>query len=96
MIQVTGIDHIYITVSDMARSEVFYDKLLRDVLGFRKGGNFALGGDPHLNYYNRLFGFVLRPARVATPHQPARMRRACITSASGSSRRTRCMKLRAS
>lgn len=25
MIDVTGIDHIYITVSDMARSKAFYD-----------------------------------------------------------------------
>jgi len=68
--QVTGIDHIYITCSDLARSEVFYDKLLADSLGFRKGERFTLGPDTHLSYYNRHFGFVLRPARVQALHEP--------------------------
>jgi catechol 2,3-dioxygenase-like lactoylglutathione lyase family enzyme len=43
MINVTGIDHIYLTVSDMARAQRFYDALLRDTLGFRTSA-FALGG----------------------------------------------------
>ena len=63
MTEVTGIDHIYITVSDLQRSEPFYDRVLRQTLGFRKN-TFTLAGDPHVQYYNRLFGFVLRPARV--------------------------------
>jgi len=30
-----------------------------------------LGGDPHVHYYNRQFGFSLRPARAGTPaHDP--------------------------
>lgn len=70
MPHVTGIDHIYITCSDLARSEVFYDKLLVDTLGFRKGGQFTLGPDTHVSYFNRLFGFVLRPARVQAAHEP--------------------------
>src|ERR1700719_470784 len=61
MPDVTGIDHIYIAVSDMTRSEAFYDRVTA-VLGFRKNA-FAIGGDPHIQYYNRHFGFVLRPAR---------------------------------
>ena len=79
--EVTGIDHIYITVSELGRSEPFYDRVLRDALGFRKNA-FALGGDPHIQYFNRLFGVVLRPARVqqrarfvctgAAPFLPAR------------------------
>lgn len=69
MPEVTGIDHIYITVSDMAASEPFYDRALQATLGFRKN-RFALGGDAHVQYYNRLFGFVLRPARVAARHEP--------------------------
>ena len=69
MTEVIGMDHIYLTVSDMARSGRFYDAVLMDTLGFRKN-SFALGGDPHVQYFNRLFGFVLRPARVAKPHQP--------------------------
>ena len=47
MTDVTGIDHIYITVSGLARSEPFYDRVLRDSLGFRKN-TFTLGGDPHI------------------------------------------------
>lgn len=65
---VTGIDHIYITVSDMARSEAFYATVLGQVLGFRHN-RFTLGGDLHVQFYNRHFGYVLRPARVANAHQ---------------------------
>jgi hypothetical protein len=36
MPDVIGIDHIYLSVSDLAVSERFYDTLLVDVLGFRK------------------------------------------------------------
>jgi len=68
--EVIGIDHIYITVSDMARSEAFYDLVLRDTLGFSKAGYFQLAADRHLSYYNRVFGFVLRPARLAKAHEP--------------------------
>ena len=67
MAEVTGIDHIYITVSDLARSELVYDQVLMQALGFRKS-KFTLGGDPHIQYFNRLFGYVLRPARAATRH----------------------------
>ena len=69
MTEVIGIDHIYVTVSELERSEAFYDCVLRDALGFRKNA-FALGGEPHLQYANRLFGFVLRPARVRAAHEP--------------------------
>jgi catechol 2,3-dioxygenase-like lactoylglutathione lyase family enzyme len=67
MPEVTGIDHIYIAASDMARSESFYDRVMA-ILGFRKN-QFEIGGDPHLQYYNRHFGFVLRPARGGS-HDP--------------------------
>ncbi len=67
MTEVTGIDHIYLTVSDLARAEHFYDRALVAVLGFRKN-SFTLGGDPHIQYFNRHFGFVLRPARVPVAH----------------------------
>lgn len=66
--EVIGIDHIYLTVSSLALAEGFYDRLLREALGFRKN-SFSLGGDPHVQYFNRLFGIVLRPARTASaPH----------------------------
>jgi catechol 2,3-dioxygenase-like lactoylglutathione lyase family enzyme len=67
--EVLGLDHVYLTVGDLAASEAFYDRLLLDALGFRKS-RFALGGEPHLQYFNRHLGLVLRPARAHTPHDP--------------------------
>lgn len=69
MPEVIGIEHIYLTVSDLRRSEVFYDQVLCKTLGFRKN-SFALGDDTHIQYFNRHFGYVLRPSRTATPHNP--------------------------
>lgn len=69
MPEVTGIDHIYISVSDLEKSELFYDKVLMNTLGFRKN-KFPIGGDPHIQYFNRFFGFVIRPARVQAAHEP--------------------------
>lgn len=67
MIEVVGLDHIYIAVSDMVKSEAFYDRALLSVLGFRKN-TFVLGGEPHVQYFNRHFGYVLRPARNSSEH----------------------------
>jgi glyoxylase I family protein len=67
MTEVTGIDHIYITVSDLQRSEVFYDRVLIEALGFRKN-KFDLGGDPHIQYFNRHFSFAIRPSRSSAGH----------------------------
>lgn len=66
---VIGIDHIYITVSDLSRSETFYDTVLLQVLEFRKN-KFALEGEQHIQYYNRHFGYVLRPLHNASKHDP--------------------------
>ena len=63
-IEVIGIDHIYLAVSDMRRSEEYYDRVMA-ILGFRKN-TFTNDGERHVQYYNRHFGFVLRPARSAT------------------------------
>jgi catechol 2,3-dioxygenase-like lactoylglutathione lyase family enzyme len=63
--EVIGIDHVYISVRDLVKSERFYDSVLLSVLGFRKNA-FAIGGEPHVQYYNRHFGYVVRPARVGT------------------------------
>ena len=67
MAEITGIDHIYRTVADLEKSERFYDQVLLQTLGFRKN-KFALAGAPHIQYFNRHFGFVLRPARVIATH----------------------------
>ena len=69
MTEVTGIDHVYIAVSDLSRSEAFYDRVMLQVLGFRKN-TFIVGGDPHIQYFNRHFGFVLRPCRTSARHDP--------------------------
>ena len=66
MTDVLGIDHVYLTVSSLARSEPFYDAVM-PLLGFRKN-TFDIHGDPHVQYYNRHFGVVLRPARNPLPH----------------------------
>jgi glyoxylase I family protein len=63
---VIGIDHIYLSVRTLASSERFYDDVLMRVLGFRKS-TFVLGDDPHVQYFNRHFGVVIRPARPGTP-----------------------------
>jgi catechol 2,3-dioxygenase-like lactoylglutathione lyase family enzyme len=67
MTEVIGIDHIYIAVSDLERSEIFYDRVMLEALGFRKN-KFTLGGDPHIQYFNRHFGYVLRPSRTKAVH----------------------------
>jgi glyoxylase I family protein len=61
-IEVIGIDHIYISVSQVARSEKYYDQIM-PLLGFKKN-TFLNEGDVHIQYYNRHFGYVLRPAQV--------------------------------
>jgi glyoxylase I family protein len=68
MPKVIGIDHIYITVSNLERSERFYDTVMK-VLEFRKN-QFSLEGEPHIQYYNRHFGYILRPARSSASHNP--------------------------
>jgi catechol 2,3-dioxygenase-like lactoylglutathione lyase family enzyme len=68
-VEVIGIDHVYVTVRDLARSTRFYDGVM-SVLGYKKL-EAPIGGDPHVHYYNRQFGFSLRPARAGTAaHDP--------------------------
>ena len=69
-VEVLGIDHVFVTVRDLDAAERFYDRLLVGVLGYRKA-SAPIGGDPHRHYYNRHFGFSIRPARPHTPaHDP--------------------------
>lgn len=65
---VIGVDHIYLSVTDLTGSERFYD-LVMDALGFRKN-EFQLDGERHVQYFNRHFGLVLRPARNTGPADP--------------------------
>jgi len=69
MVEVIGVDHIFLAVRELGRSEEFYDRVM-GVLGFRKGEG-TIASDPHLFYYNRRFAYSLRPARDGTPgHDP--------------------------
>ncbi|MBP7079638.1 MAG: VOC family protein [Rhodocyclaceae bacterium] len=68
MPEIIGVDHIYLTVADLFLSETFYDRVF-PALGFRKS-RFQIGGDDHVQYYNRHFGYVLRPARSGSNHDP--------------------------
>jgi len=67
---VTTLDHVYLTVSDLARSERFYDGVLR-LLGFRKG-TMPIAGEPHRHYFNQVMQYTIRPARggVHDPYAP--------------------------
>jgi len=69
-IEVTGIDHVYISVSDLERSQGFYDRVMA-TLGFRKVARPLAGGDLHVHYFNRVTQFTLRPASAsARSHDP--------------------------
>ena len=68
MPEIIGIDHIYLTVSDLDRSEKYYDVVM-ECIGFQKN-RFQFGTEKHIQYYNRHFGVVLRPARDMGPHNP--------------------------
>jgi glyoxylase I family protein len=67
-VEVIGIDHVYLAVSDLPRAKRFYDGVMR-VLGYAQVES-VIGGDPHVHYYNRQFGFSLRPARSSASHDP--------------------------
>jgi catechol 2,3-dioxygenase-like lactoylglutathione lyase family enzyme len=69
MTEIIGLDHIYITVSELDRSEVFYDQVFLGCMGFRKN-KFALSNIPHIQYFNRHMGYVLRPSQTQTAHNP--------------------------
>jgi glyoxylase I family protein len=64
-LEVLGLDHLYLAVRDLARSVAFYDPVMR-ALGFRKGDR-AIGGEPHVHYFNRVLQISLRPAGPGTP-----------------------------
>jgi catechol 2,3-dioxygenase-like lactoylglutathione lyase family enzyme len=68
-LEVLGVDHLYVTVGDFARSEAFYDRLMR-YLGFRKGDK-RVADEPHAHYFNRVMQYSIRPARVGhVGHDP--------------------------
>jgi glyoxylase I family protein len=67
-LEVTALDHLYVCVKDLARSEAFYDPVM-ELLGFHKGTT-PVEGEPHCHYFNRVLAYTLRPARDASAHDP--------------------------
>ena len=49
VIEVSAIDHVYIAVRDLERSQRFYDRLM-SLLDFRKVARPLAGGDLHVHY----------------------------------------------
>lgn len=66
--EITDIDHIYLSVSNLEKSEEFYDPIM-EALGFKKGDD-AVNGEPHVHYFNKSMQISLRPARVSLTFNP--------------------------
>ena len=66
---VIGLDHLYLSVTDLGRSEGFYDPVMR-FLGFRKGDR-PIAGEPHVHYFNRALQLSLRPASSGSANRAA-------------------------
>ena len=60
-----GIDHIYLSVTDFARAEAFYDAVM-EALGLHKGDK-AIAGERHAHYVAPTFQLTIRPARTDAP-----------------------------
>jgi catechol 2,3-dioxygenase-like lactoylglutathione lyase family enzyme len=69
-IEIGAVDHVYVSVSDLARSEAFYDRVMR-FLGFKKG-TAPIAGERHAHYFNPVTQYTVRPARGTDPHDPYR------------------------
>lgn len=67
-VQITGLDHIYIAVSDFERSVAFYDGVMQ-AFGFRKGDR-PIAGAPHAHYFNPHIQYTIRPAAGDARHDP--------------------------
>lgn len=65
---ITGIDHIYLAVTDFARSEKFYDQVMQ-ALGFKKSDEW-IADEPHVHYLRPTLQISLRPARSTVVHDP--------------------------
>lgn len=61
-VEVIGLDHLYLTVTDLARSEAFYDAVF-DILDFRKT-EASVAGEPHRHYFNCCMQISIRQART--------------------------------
>jgi catechol 2,3-dioxygenase-like lactoylglutathione lyase family enzyme len=60
--EIIGLDHIYLTVSDLQASEIFYDPVMK-ALNFKKGV-MPIGEEPHFHYFNQNLQISIRPAHT--------------------------------
>jgi len=67
-LHVLRLDHLYVTVRDLAVSERFYDPVMQ-ALGFKKGTR-AIAGEPHVHYLGRTLQYSLRPSRSGDRADP--------------------------
>ncbi len=77
-VNVTGIDHLYVAVSDLPRAEAFYDPIM-ELLGFKKGTR-PIAGEPHVHYFNRVTQYTIRPAHAdgaADAYRPGALHHLC-------------------
>lgn len=63
-----GIDHIYLSVTDLNRSEEFYDRVMA-ALGLHKGDT-PIGGARHAHYVTPSFQLTIRQAGSIQKHDP--------------------------
>ena len=64
----TGIDHIYLSVTNFRDSERFYDQVM-GALGLKKSTK-AIAGEKHAHYYAPSIQLTIRPARSTSRHCP--------------------------
>jgi catechol 2,3-dioxygenase-like lactoylglutathione lyase family enzyme len=69
-VEVIGIDHVFVAVSDLRRSEGFYDRVM-PVLGFRKGEG-TIGAPDHDPYAPGLHHLCFRVVDEAAVDRAAR------------------------
>ena len=67
-VEVIGLDHVYLAVSDFEHSIRFYDAVF-SALGFKKG-ELPISGEPHAHYFNRSLQLSIRPAHSRVHHDP--------------------------
>jgi glyoxylase I family protein len=84
VIDITGVDHIYLSVRDFARSERFYDGVM-EALGFKKSDEW-IAGEPHAHYLRPTLQITIRPAHSQAPHDSyaAGLHHLCLQAASKS------------
>jgi len=68
-VEVIGLDHVYLVVSELARALHFYDAVL-GALAFRRAEE-PIAGEPHVHYWNRALQLSIRPAHTpGVRHDP--------------------------